>query len=260
MEARTPEDIITDIELDMAWGNANFGDTPRREVITYTLKKIAQGWPTGHTARCIASELGLLSRHNGHNGLSNKGLEYLLAASQNPAGEAAGVGDETELSKMFKPYCVDYFSKEPDNIREEKIKFAFDNKGKAFELFQSLYDTNYGTITIEDNLISIHTGGWSDNEELVSYFKKTFWWQTNLRLQATGGNYYFDTDRQSDNEWVIYKSTTPAEPAVPVQADTFEPQFGISAHADFEEKTWTFEMPDDFKVIAGKFRITHVPE
>lgn len=34
-----------------------------------------------------------------------------------------------------------------------------------------------------------------------------------------------------------------------------EIQVGISATADFEENTWTFEMENDFSVKAGKFAI-----
>ena len=32
-------------------------------------------------------------------------------------------------------------------------------------------------------------------------------------------------------------------------------QFGESLTADFQENTWTFEMPTDFKVFAGDFAI-----
>lgn len=35
-------------------------------------------------------------------------------------------------------------------------------------------------------------------------------------------------------------------------------QFGKSLIGDFEESTWTFKMPEDFKISAGKFAI--VPE
>lgn len=34
------------------------------------------------------------------------------------------------------------------------------------------------------------------------------------------------------------------------------PQIGMSIGADFEEMTWTFEMPSDFKMTAGRFIIT----
>jgi hypothetical protein len=36
---------------------------------------------------------------------------------------------------------------------------------------------------------------------------------------------------------------------------TVKTQFGISATADFEENTWTFEMPDNYSVWAGNFAI-----
>jgi hypothetical protein len=36
---------------------------------------------------------------------------------------------------------------------------------------------------------------------------------------------------------------------------TVATQFGTAASADFEERTWTFEMPENFKVWAGEFAI-----
>lgn len=71
--------IITDAELSQAWGNAKFGDVSKRDVIIETLKKVAQAWGTGHTAMCIVKELGLVEQRNGHVGLSDKGLKYLLS-------------------------------------------------------------------------------------------------------------------------------------------------------------------------------------
>ena len=35
-------------------------------------------------------------------------------------------------------------------------------------------------------------------------------------------------------------------------------QIGTSVTADFEESTWTFEMPEDFTMSAGKFAILPV--
>jgi len=32
-------------------------------------------------------------------------------------------------------------------------------------------------------------------------------------------------------------------------------QFGTALTADFEESTWTFEMPEDYEVSAGEFAI-----
>lgn len=40
---------------------------------------------------------------------------------------------------------------------------------------------------------------------------------------------------------------------------TIKTQFGIAATADFEENTWTFEMPDKYEVCAGTFAIVDKP-
>ena len=77
---------------------------------------------------------------------------------------------------------------------------------ESFELFKSLYDKNYGTINQDGNLIDIHTGGWSDNEELIYDFKKTWWWNNNHKITINGGHYYFNTDFYSDKDWKIVKS------------------------------------------------------
>jgi len=79
---KTPEDLITDTELEMVWGNADFGNIPKREIIIGAIKKVAQGWSNGSTSTAIIRELGLTEFRNGHDGLSDKGLEYLIAAAQ----------------------------------------------------------------------------------------------------------------------------------------------------------------------------------
>ena len=80
---------------------------------------------------------------------------------------------------------------------------AHDLAGEAFELFKSLYNTHYGSIYEDENLISIHTGGWSDNEELIREFKETGWWFRYHKITATGGHYFFNTDFYADKDWVI---------------------------------------------------------
>lgn len=74
---------------------------------------------------------------------------------------------------------------------------------EAFELLKDLYDLNYGSIKENENLISIHTGGWSENEYLISEFKKTVFWIRYHKITAAGGHYYFNTDIHSENEWII---------------------------------------------------------
>lgn len=40
----------------------------------------------------------------------------------------------------------------------------------------------------------------------------------------------------------------------------FKTQIEESLTADFQEKTWTFEMPEDFKIKAGKFAIVPIED
>lgn len=92
---------------------------------------------------------------------------------------------------------------EGSDLRSEAVDEIIFKSNEAFELFCSLYDTNYGSININDNLIDIHTGGWSDNEYLISQFKETYWWKSNLKISAVGGHYYFNTDIYADDGWKI---------------------------------------------------------
>lgn len=84
---------------------------------------------------------------------------------------------------------------------------AFDFIDEAFELFKELYDTFYGDINEDDNLISIHTGGWSENEVLIEEFKQTLWWFKYHKITKRGGHYYFDTDFDAEKKWKIIIET-----------------------------------------------------
>lgn len=76
----TVQDIITDKQMKTAFGNANFGDVSPRDVIANTLLKCASGYATGHTARVICEELGLVTPDWQ---LSQRGKAYLFAAYSN---------------------------------------------------------------------------------------------------------------------------------------------------------------------------------
>jgi len=72
------QDLVTDKQVDLAWGNANFGDNySKRDIIANTLLKCASGYETGHTAKCIVEELGLVTQRWE---LSQRGKRYLFAA------------------------------------------------------------------------------------------------------------------------------------------------------------------------------------
>lgn len=72
-----PEILITDAQIDLVWGNANFGEVGRRDLINNTLLKCASGYSTGRTAKCIVEELGLVTPKWK---LTKLGERYLYAA------------------------------------------------------------------------------------------------------------------------------------------------------------------------------------
>jgi hypothetical protein len=88
------------------------------------------------------------------------------------------------------------------NVNSEANELA----NEAFLLFKTLYDTDYGSIDEDENLIAIHSGGWSENESLIEEFRETAWWFKYHKITATGGHYYFNTDFHSDKEWKIIKN------------------------------------------------------
>lgn len=72
------EKLITDKDIDIAFGNADFGSQhTKREIVNNTVLKFAAGYVAGHTAQCIVQELGLV---NSKLKLTNIGREYLFAA------------------------------------------------------------------------------------------------------------------------------------------------------------------------------------
>lgn len=85
------------------------------------------------------------------------------------------------------------------DVNPSAIEFA----DEAFLLFKELYDTHYGSINENENLISIHTGGWSENESLIYEFEQTGWWFKYHKITAKGGHYFFNTDIHADKEWKI---------------------------------------------------------
>lgn len=69
------EEILNDEEIDIVWGNANFGEANRRDIIGNALLKYATDYGTGHTIECICLELGLITKQCK---LTTKGKLYLL--------------------------------------------------------------------------------------------------------------------------------------------------------------------------------------
>ena len=95
------------------------------------------------------------------------------------------------MDKRFGKYKL--YTKENGKIIKVN-DHVLDLADEAFELFKDLYNYDYGSINEDENLISIHTGGLSENEELISELKETGWWIKNHEITAAGGHYYFNTD------------------------------------------------------------------
>lgn len=83
-----PESIIPDAEIERVHGNANFGGTPKRQVVNEALLKAACGYSNGHTACQIIAEHGLVKAENrrGTTALTPKGRRYLWAAYSSDGG------------------------------------------------------------------------------------------------------------------------------------------------------------------------------
>ena len=76
----TVQDLVKDEMLENVFGNADFGEVSKREVLANTLLKCACGYETGNTAKCIVQELGLVTQEWK---LSMWGKRYLFAAFSN---------------------------------------------------------------------------------------------------------------------------------------------------------------------------------
>lgn len=107
-----------------------------------------------------------------------------------------------EMDDFSKYYFYVYIDGRISGVNKDVLS----TRDESFELFESLYNTNYGSIEKDGNLISIHSGGWSENEYLISELKKTFWWISFCKIEQKGGHYYFDTNEEPiKGEWEITK-------------------------------------------------------
>lgn len=80
----TPEEIISDEQIDHAWGNADFGpawNNNKRGLINETVLDCASGYSTGSTAKYIVRTLGLVTPAQWR--LTRLGRRYLNAAFRN---------------------------------------------------------------------------------------------------------------------------------------------------------------------------------
>lgn len=71
------EKLISDQQLIDVFGNANFGDCSKRDIVKYSLLKCACGFRIGYTANQILEELGLVTKKYT---ITKSGKEYLWAS------------------------------------------------------------------------------------------------------------------------------------------------------------------------------------
>ncbi len=81
----TVQDLITDKQVDIAWGEADFGTFyDKRDVIKYSLLKFACGYKTGKTAKSILEDLGLITQNEN---LTQRGKRYLYVSFKHSSQE-----------------------------------------------------------------------------------------------------------------------------------------------------------------------------
>lgn len=145
------ESLVSDADINAAWGNANFGNQPRRKVIDDALFQIAGDYHTGYTAMTICQELGLVGKSRGAlPRLTKKGKRYLYERyklySRPRSIEILKLADEIEESAQ-KLY--DHFKKleasRPAALEAlEKLKNAALHEATEFEHiapFERAYQT-----------------------------------------------------------------------------------------------------------------------
>ena len=110
--------LVTDQEIESAWGNANFGDLPKRDLILKTLNQVAIGYEGGRTAMAILTELGLITRKEDLSyKLTAKGLDYLMATDKKPVST-------DNLSQLFRNnadcYTITIYSAKDGSLVEQE--------------------------------------------------------------------------------------------------------------------------------------------
>lgn len=77
---KTPQEIITDKEVEKVHAYAEFGKMSKREVVNQAVLKCASGYYQGHTSQQIILEHKLITPKYK---LTKKGKEYLWAVFSN---------------------------------------------------------------------------------------------------------------------------------------------------------------------------------
>jgi hypothetical protein len=62
---------------------------------------------------------------------------------------------------------------------------------KLIEYLQEIWHWD-DYVVWKDNILELHTGGWSGNEEIVQVLEETFFWYFYWQKSERGGHYYFE--------------------------------------------------------------------
>lgn len=92
MNSKETAEIVTDEEITQVWENADFGDVPKRWIISEALKHITKGYRPSHTATCIVKQLGLVYVKDEYLFLTDKGFSYLSAEYRSIGEREAAIG------------------------------------------------------------------------------------------------------------------------------------------------------------------------
>ena len=79
--------------------------------------------------------------------------------------------------------------------QETKVLLAktlpYDFTSGAEFLLQALKDTGYGVGSLVDDVLTLHSCGWSDAEEIIEGAMLSTWWQAWWYSSTVGGHYVF---------------------------------------------------------------------
>lgn len=102
--------------------------------------------------------------------------------------------DEDECTHYLCENCL--FRKENNNMSNEELTvFNTNDWEKCIDIMEKYWNDDYGTFDIEEKnnniTLTLTTGGWSENEEIINLISGTMfwflWWQESKR----GGYYKF---------------------------------------------------------------------
>ena len=81
----------------------------------------------------------------------------------------------SKIFNFIKNYCID------DETIDDYIT-----------LIQETWNTQYGKVVYDNGVLELHTGGWSENEEIISslMMNKLFWLKY-FSTEVRGGHYWF---------------------------------------------------------------------